>query len=260
MYNQSLKKSVFLIITVFLSFLFAGCRGVGDVITQNPREYVYKNEEEIRFYDNVKTGELLSSLTFVSMATLSDDAFTVTEQKGKDENGSVIYENVVYEQIVQINYRFNSYDDSVGDISERLIVVDENGEFGMTDFPAKYSKIPAEGTKSLVVALKNKSNKINIRIYYSGIITPNAVVEMTENNSGTTIPGEVIGGGSAEQKLKNMENQIKEKDYAIKQYEETIERQTKTESNLYMIISVFGFCSVAELSVILVLLFKRKKS
>lgn len=260
MYNQSFKNSTFLLtIAVLLSFVFTGCRGVGDVITQNPREYVYKTKEEIRFYDNVKTGDLLSSLTFVSMFTLSDSTFMVTEQQGKDENGNIIYEDVVYEQIIQINYCFNSYDDSVRDISRSLVVVDENGTHGTIDPPVKYSEIPVDGTETLVVALKNKSNKINIQIFYSGIIMPNAVVEMSEIDDEGILPNEVIGDNSVEQKLKNMENQIKEKESVIKQYEEMAERHNKTESNLYLIILVFGFCSITELSIILVLLFKRKK-
>ena len=183
------------------------------------------------------------------MFTLSNDTFTIKEESGKDENGDIIYKDVVYEQLIQINYYFKTYNDSINDISQKFRIVDSSGGFGTNNPSVKYSEIPVDGMESLVVALKNKSDKISIQIYYSGIITPNAIVKLTESDDENLI----------EPKIEDIENQIEEKDSVIRQYEEALEYKDKTQSNLYLIIFILGFCVIIELSVILFLLLKKKK-
>lgn len=281
-----MKKSVvsFAAIAISLFFLLTGCQGVGDVITQNPREYVYQAKEEIKFYDNVTTGDLLASFTCVSMIPLSDETFTIQEEAGEDENGDTVYKEVKYEQLIQINYVFTPYSD-LKDIAKELRIIDENGESGIKNPPVEYTEVPVTGMDSLVVALKNKSDTIKIQVYYSGIVTPNATVKLTKEDSETsfdetaknenpdsqTIQEEnenpnpqTIQELEAELEEKNTlirqyESELKEKNALVRQYEQKAERQRKTTAILYWMLLFLCVLAVAELSGIIVLWFKRKK-
>lgn len=237
-----LKNQIFLGIIVCITILLTGCRSVGDVITQKPREYIYKANEEILFYDNIKTGDLLSSLTFVSMFTLSEDPFTIQETV-RDENGDIVYKDVVYEQLIQINYRFISNDNYSDNIVQLFRIIDAGGESGKNDPSIEYSEIPVSGMDSFVVALENKSDKIKIQVYYSGVFTPNAVAELTKEDSENTFPELTEPDATVNNDLYKS---------IIQKYEKVIDRQ----KNLMLI---FVFLTIAELLVILFLLFKRKK-
>ena len=202
----------------------------------------------------MKTGECISTLTFFSMLTLRDSPFTVREKSGTDEKGDAIYTDVVYEQLIQINYSFQQYTEKyTDDIVQTFRVTDMKGDPGIKNPSVEYTKIAVSGMDSFVVALKNKSDNIKISVYYSGFFTPNAVVQLTKDNALTMLPDADASDSSDNNSLSDLKAQLEEKNRLIDQ-------QNEINNHLRMLILILCFFLIIELTVIFILIFKRKNN
>ena len=101
-----MKKYAFMILPILLmAVIFSGCEH--ETITQNPGEYRYQINEPINIVD-VETGDTLGVLTVTGVYTINDKPFTVRTETGTAEDGEPVYEDIAYEQLLQVNYIFEN--------------------------------------------------------------------------------------------------------------------------------------------------------
>ncbi len=99
-----MKKYASIIFPVLLmAIIFSGCEH--ETITQNPGEYNYQMNEPIEIID-IETRDVLGILTITGAYPINDKPFTVRTETGTTEDGEPIYEDIAYEQLLQINYIF----------------------------------------------------------------------------------------------------------------------------------------------------------
>jgi len=160
-----------LVLLLLLSSCFAG-----NTITDYARNHVYQLGDVIRFYDERNDRKPLGVLTFAAVHVLSDEAFTVREQDGKDDQGKPVYKDVTYNQLVQIDYTYEAFTKKK---INRFAVYDSAGGKGALAPDTPHSAIPVEtGVSSLIAALPAAGNTVRVEVFYSGVFSPNAIVNL----------------------------------------------------------------------------------
>ena len=160
----------------------------GNITTDYPRNHVFGAGDQIRFLDENNNRELLGTLTVLSMQVLSEEEFVHRSWAGRDEEGHAVYEDVVYRQVVQINFVYSMY--VRGTIGRRvrpsqfMHVYDTAGARGIHDPNASFTTVPVENAQSIVVGLRNPSDTIRIDVMISGTLSPNAIVSLSLEDVG----------------------------------------------------------------------------
>jgi len=227
-----------LVLLLLLSSCFAG-----DTITDNARNHVYQMGDVIHFYDERNDRKPLGALTFVSVHVLSDDPFTLKEQDGKDSQGEPIYKDVTYNQLVQIDYTYEAF---AKKRINRFGVSDSAGGRGSLNPDTPYSAVPTEtGMSSLIAALPAAGNAVRVEVFYSGVFSPNAIVNLaiegyTYNPATPTAP--VINQQQREEQFRReielLQAQMEEKQESIQTLNEQMNKKQNQMTVLIVLLSV----------------------
>ena len=186
-------KYIKCIFAALLILFLASCSFAGDVTTEHARNYVYSAGETIRFFDEKHDRDFLGELTFMSMRVLSEERFTQKERKSSADSGSSEYEDVEYNQIVQINYTYQKADGKTLGEKDFLVYDSASNKGLLNPTDAEFNQFPAENMRSMIVALKKPGDTIETRVMYSGMFTPNAIVKLSVGDNAKPSPKSDIG-------------------------------------------------------------------
>ncbi len=168
-----------LVLTVILSL--SAC-SAPTCHTDKEDGYIYSLGEEIKLYDN-ESDQYLGSVVVLDAIVIRDGGFTVEEFDGYDEDDNVIYKDVEYEAVVQINYTCTFIDSNDADNKINFTVRDTNGNTGEKSPEVSYT---TEHTpfSSITFAVKEKDEYITIRYAYDTFQQPVAEIKAYYDDSG----------------------------------------------------------------------------
>ena len=158
-----MKKRMVLFLIALLPLFAAGCSAT--TITEHEGNYMYGKNEDIKIID-IDTRNHIGTLKMTDAVVLSDTPFTISKKVGEYDNGSSIYEDVSYAQLVQIYYQYDSRDTDKDILSSNFTVYDAGGRTGEINPQIQHAGIYREGNDSFLVALKTKSDFIRIDFQY----------------------------------------------------------------------------------------------
>lgn len=159
-----MKKRTLLFFMVLLSLFVAGCSAT--TITEREGNYMYGKNEDIKILD-IDTRDHIGTLKMTDVVVLSDTPFIISERVGEYDNGSSIYEDVSYAQLVQIFYQYDSRGTDKDISASNFTVYDAGGRIGEKNPEVQQTGIYREGTDSFLVALKTKSDSIRVDFQYN---------------------------------------------------------------------------------------------
>lgn len=169
--------------------LLTGCSAT--TITEREGNYIYRQDENIYIQD-IDTRNRIGTLKIIGASSLKSEPFVVQEISGVDTSGNPIYQDVVYEQLVQIWYLYDSKDDSKELYSSNFSVYDAQGDLGEVDPKVEYSSGEGDTRDSFLVALKNRSDFIRLHFRYNPLqttVTAKIELELSDGADGSTGQG-----------------------------------------------------------------------
>ena len=155
------KSSVIPALLLLILTVVTGCASV-ETITENPGNYMYSLNEEIKIID-IDTRETIGTLVFTGTDILRDEDFTLTLYKETDDDGNRIYEDLTYRQLVQINYIFRNTVDSAKEITFKNFSIKNSDAIINPD--TSYTEKPHTGS-CFVVALRERTKALNVDFTY----------------------------------------------------------------------------------------------
>ena len=143
--------------------------------------YIYGLNEPIHVID-IDTRDELGTLTITGVEVLKDEKFTAKERDGYDANSQPKYKDVTYEQIVQVFYDYD-FKRSKAVTDYNFGVLDASGivavKADQIDPLSDYTEKTKKGSLSFVVALKNRSDSIQIQFRYNSMqVKPTAKIKI----------------------------------------------------------------------------------
>lgn len=216
------------LLSLLISLLaLAGCSMGRNIITDHATDYIYAAGESAHFYDNANGRKPLGSLTVVSIHVLSEEPFTLREPAGFDDKDEPVYKEVAYSQLVQVNYVYKGNQAESVDAS-CFRVYDRETESGKNNPKTAYELVETNGLDSFVVALKNRSDGIDLAFCYPGQFGYDTRFQLTaadnatsfdENTAPTTAPDKEQESEEAlkkkDQEIEALRTQLKERDDTI---------------------------------------------
>jgi len=164
-----MKKVSIILITAIL-LLLPACSAT--TITEHEGNYIYSKNEDINILD-IDTRDNIATLKMTGIEVLKDSSFTIKEKSGSDESGNDIYEDVAYQQLIQIFYYFDSKGNNKNISSANFNVYDQTGTSGNINPDIEYNANKKNGEEYFVVALETKSDSINTNFKYNFLQTTN---------------------------------------------------------------------------------------
>lgn len=162
--EAAMKKHLLICAAAAGVLLLTGCASA-TTITEKEGNYIYSEGEDISIVD-IDTRDTIGTLNMTGAIVLKDEATSVLERDGTDENGEAVYKETVYEQVVQIFYTYeNRGGNSVS--SANFSVYDAQGRSGARDPDIDVKPASRSGQRSFVVALDNRSDSIDIWFRYN---------------------------------------------------------------------------------------------
>ena len=161
---KALKKCFIIAIFVIITFLCTSCRTT--TITENSNDYIYGFNEEIKILDMESKG-VLATVKITGISVLKDQPFELKEVDHYDQSNNPVYENITYNQIIQIYYVYKTTDSTKNISSSNFSVKDSKGEQAIFDPDTDFKAKALDGNNSMIVALKNRSDFINIQFKYN---------------------------------------------------------------------------------------------
>ncbi len=158
------KSALALIFLITVLLTVSGCGRT--TITQHEANHVYKAGEWINITD-IDTGDDLGRLKMTDVKVLKDKPFTVREEVNYDDEGNAIYGDVEYAQLIQVFFKFDSNDYGKTLSYGNFMVYDSLGSLGYDNPDTEYKSETRNGEKSLILALENKSDSIEIGFTYN---------------------------------------------------------------------------------------------
>ena len=137
-------------------------------ITEQAGNYVYSQNEDINILD-IDTRNNVGTLKITGTEILKNDSFTVKEKRGTDESGNDIYQDVTYEQLIQIFYSYDNKGRVKSLSSSNFSVSDKAGYAGEFSPNIEYSAIKRNGEDYFVAALKNRGDFVNLTFKYNSL-------------------------------------------------------------------------------------------
>lgn len=122
---KALKKCFIIAIFVIITFLCTSCRTTTN--TEKPNNYKYGFNEEIKILDMESKG-VLATVKFTGISVLKDQPFEIKEVDHYDQSNNPVYENITYNQIIQIYYVYKTTDSTKNISSSNFSVKDSKGE------------------------------------------------------------------------------------------------------------------------------------
>jgi len=226
----------------------------GNTTTDYARNHVYGLGEAIHFYDERNDRDPLGTLTFVSVYVLSNDMFTLKERDGT-KDGKPAYKEVTYNQLVQINYTYQS---DAGKSPRSFAVYDSAGSRGELNPGTPYDKIPVdEGVGCLIAALPAHGDSVRVDVLYSGVFAPNAVANLSIEGKIPIPERPTNPAAQNDQAIALLQAELDEQQQSILSLGEQLEKKQNQITVLVILLSVVS-------SVLLMLLWQqlrnRKKS
>lgn len=164
-------KKLTLILTI-ATILLSTCGCSATTITEHEGNYIYTQNEDINILD-IDTRNNIGTLKMTGTEVLKNHSFTIKEKSGTDESENDIYEDVTYEQLVQVFYLYDSKGSNKSISSSNFYVYDSTGTSCKSNPDIEYSAVKRSGEEYFVVALKNKSDFINLDFKYKLMQTTN---------------------------------------------------------------------------------------
>lgn len=157
------KIGIFLMLSVIILAVTA-CVPSVETITRQPGNYLYSKNEKIEIVD-IETDKVIAILKISDCRVLKNSTFKISEYKNTDSNGSDIYEDVNYEQLIQVNYDFENkpgYHEKIS--AHNFSVRSDSGEYATInpDIP----EISFDENNSFLVALQERSDRLEISFTY----------------------------------------------------------------------------------------------
>lgn len=233
-----MKKPTCLCAAILVLLLLLSSCFAGDTITDYARNHVYQQGDVIRFYDEKNDRKPLGVLTFAAVHVLSDEPFTVKEQDGKDEQGNPVYKDVAYSQLVQIDYTYEAFTKKR---INRFAVYDSAGGKGSLAPDTPYSAVPVEtGVSSLIAALPSAGASVKVEVFYSGVLSPNAIVSLAIE--GYSIPEWPTGPATdpqeqLRQEIELLQAQMEEKQESIQALNAQMSKKQNQNTVLIVLLS-----------------------
>ena len=206
-------KRLFLVVLALCLLTLSSCKTTAT--TNKPDHYLYGMNEEIKIFD-VDSNRELGTLQITDAIVLMDEPFTIKEQKEYDDNGDPVYENVAYEQLVQIIYSITTADSTKTFSDLNFSVTDGKDQPAQIDPEMEYACV--ETTEpTFVAALKNKSDTLTIdfRFYWTQGTTAKIKVDLDKtleaqassssaaSASGATKPADVTNHAATTENSEN---------------------------------------------------------
>jgi len=253
-------KKLLALALIFVAGLgtFAGCSFAGDTTTDHARSYEYAPGESIHFYDEKSDRQLLGTLTFLSVHSLSEEEFVRKVDGITDGEGNPVERDETYRQVVQINYTYEKTAAGKNLRPDAFSIRDASGGRALLDPDTDYERLPVEaGVHSMIAALPDRSDALTVNVLYSGRITPNATAKLSIDGS-VAKPGSSIEAtpNDLQQMIDLLENELNAKQQAIEEFQAKLDRANQT-AQLYLVLAVTGACVI--LMTLLQALRRRKK-
>ena len=157
--------SLFLLLMVITLFACSSDPMI-ETITGNPGNYIYSEAQTINILD-IPTGDSIATLTVTGYETLLDKPFAIPRYIGSKENGEKVYEDIEYNLLVQINYRFENqtnFKKKIGTNNFSIVNVESNRFKINPDI--EYTPIPHNGEQSFVIAFREKRKELHLDFTY----------------------------------------------------------------------------------------------
>lgn len=191
-----MKKYAFMILPILLmAVIFSGCEH--ETITQNPGEYRYQINEPINIVD-VETGDTLGVLTVTGVYTINDKPFTVRTETGTAEDGEPVYEDIAYEQLLQVNYIFENAPQNDKTISGLNFSPYAQSNDTTVDPKTGFDKAPLnQGESCFTVAFSQKVDQFELHFRYGVFqLRKTAVIHISLSN-GSAAPSPSVSESSS---------------------------------------------------------------
>lgn len=157
------KICISLMLSVMI-WMVTACVPSVETITKQPGNYLYGKNEKIEIVD-IENNQVIAILTINDCRILKNSAFKISEYKNTDSNGSVIYEDVNYGQLIQVDYDFQNQPGYSKEISaHNFSVKSSSGEHAKINPEIK--NISFDEANSFLVALKERSDRLEISFTY----------------------------------------------------------------------------------------------
>ena len=157
-----MKKGI-IVLGIALICLLSACSAT--TITQHEGNYIYSANEDIRIFD-IDTRDVVGVLNVTGIQVLNNRPFTIKETTGFDENGNELQEDIVYEQLVQVFYHYDSPMNKAVSAAN-FQVYDQAGVCGTINPKVKDTALPSKDGSCFIVALKNKSEFVDMKFRYN---------------------------------------------------------------------------------------------
>ena len=155
------------IICLMLSMIICtvtACVPSVETITKQPGNYLYSKNEKIEIVD-IESNQVIATLKIKDCCVLKNSTFKISEYKNTDSNGSAIYEDVNYEQLIQVDYDFENQPGYSKKISaHNFSVKSRNGS--QIKINPEIKDLSFDEANSFLVALKEKSDRLEISFTY----------------------------------------------------------------------------------------------
>lgn len=179
-------KKISVILVIALLLILPSCSATA--ITEHEGNYVYSKNEDINIID-IDTRDNIGTLKMTGIEVLKNKSFTIKEKNGSDESGNDIYEDVTYEQLMQIYYRYDNKGSKKTISSANFNVYDQTRTSCKIDPDIEYDAIKRSGEEYFVVALKNKGEFIDMNFKYNITQTTNTAkikLKISEKSDATS--------------------------------------------------------------------------
>jgi hypothetical protein len=179
-------KKISVILVIALLLILPSCSAT--TITEHEGNYVYSKNEDINIID-IDTRDNIGTLKMNGIEVLKNKSFTIKEKNGSDESGNDIYEDVTYEQLMQIYYRYDNKGSKKTISSANFNVYDQTRTSCKIDPDIEYDAIKRSGEEYFVVALKNKGEFIDMNFKYNITQTTNTAkikLKISEKSDATS--------------------------------------------------------------------------
>ena len=183
-------KLIFGVLAILPLVLLFGCVPSVETITKKPGEYVYGMGEKIQIVD-IETDEQIATLTVDGSEVLRNEPFTIQRLVGTKEDGEKVYEDVAYQQLVEIYYAFANEPNYSKSISRRNFSL--IGAEGTINPDIDYTSRPREGCHSFVVALKERNSSLDFGFTYDVFqMRYTAKIQVTVSKTATEVASKPV--------------------------------------------------------------------
>ena len=264
-----MKKSTLILMVALILLLVSGCGTT--TITEHEGNYIYTQNEDINIIE-IDTRNHIGTLKMTQTEVLMNNPFTIKEKSGTDENGNDIYEDVTYQQLVQVFFLYDSKGSGKSVSSLNFSAYDSADALCETDPDIEYNVVKRDGEKYFVIALKNKSDSVNLNFNYNLMQMSNTAkikLPIAENPDNISSQSESEDSNSAPSSKNpdNTSSQSENEDLnstpSSKNSDNTSNEHSSNEKKginpmgLYIIIGVLGLVIVV-LSIIVIVQFQHK--